>query len=99
MFIKDVRSGRRLLIDSGAEISVMPPVVFPRHRQMFHSLLLMVQKSVRMVRTYYIGFSRIFSWSFEMADVSRPIIGADFLHYFGLLIDIRKNRLIDPTTD
>lgn len=59
----------------------------------------MVQKSVRMVRTYYIGFSRIFSWSFEMADVSRPIIGADFLHYFGLLIDIRKNRLIDPTTD
>lgn len=33
-----------------------------------------------------------------MADVARPIIGADFLHYFGLLIDIRYNRLIDRSS-
>jgi len=32
-----------------------------------------------------------------MADVSRSIIGADFLHYFGLLVDVRRHRLVDPT--
>lgn len=32
-----------------------------------------------------------------MADVARPIIGADFLHYFGLLIDVKNHRLIDPS--
>jgi len=32
-----------------------------------------------------------------MADVSRAIIGADFLHYFGLLVDVRFHRLVDPT--
>jgi len=31
-----------------------------------------------------------------MADVSRSIIGADFLHYFGLLVDVRHQRLVDP---
>lgn len=32
-----------------------------------------------------------------MADVSRSIIGADFLHYFGLLVDVRCQRLVDPS--
>jgi len=33
-----------------------------------------------------------------MADVARPIIGADLLHYYGLLVDVRNNRLMDPST-
>lgn len=44
-----------------------------------------------------LGLKRLFAWTFEMADVARPIIGADFLHYFGLLVDIRNNRLVDLT--
>jgi len=32
-----------------------------------------------------------------MADVSRSIISADFLHYFGLFVDVRSQRLVDPT--
>lgn len=32
-------------------------------------------------------------------DVCRPIIGADFQHYYGLLFDIRYTRLIDLTID
>ncbi|KAL4083815.1 hypothetical protein QTP88_029131 [Uroleucon formosanum] len=41
------------------------------------------------------GLKQLYTWTFEVANVARPIIGADFLHYFGLLIDIRNNRLID----
>jgi len=35
------------------------------------------------------GLRRIFSWRFVVADVSKPIIGADFLSYYDLLVDIR----------
>lgn len=31
-----------------------------------------------------------------MADVTQSIIGADFLHYHGLLVDVRRKRLVTP---
>lgn len=45
-----------------------------------------------------LGLAREFTWTFETADVARPIIGADFLHHFGLLVDVRHKRLIDLVT-
>jgi hypothetical protein len=33
-----------------------------------------------------------------MADVTRPIIGVDFLSHFGLLVDCENNRLLDGVT-
>jgi hypothetical protein len=33
-----------------------------------------------------------------VADVTRPIIGVDFLSHFGLLVDCRNNRLLDRVT-
>lgn len=44
------------------------------------------------------GLRRMFKWTFTIADVDRPIIGADFLSYFGLLVDIRHQKLADPQT-
>jgi len=34
-----------------------------------------------------------------MADVARPILGADILHYYGLLVDIRRCHLGDRNDD
>ena len=31
------------------------------------------------------------AWNFVVADVKFPIIGADFLRYYGLLVDVRHN--------
>lgn len=52
-------------------------------------------------KTLYLdfGLSRVFTWTFEMADVSCAIIGVDFLHYFGLLVDVRRHCLVDSTGD
>lgn len=36
---------------------------------------------------------------FTYAKVNKPIIGADFLRAFGLLVDIRNGCLIEPHTD
>lgn len=39
-----------------------------------------------------------FSWSFVIADVSRPIIETDFLELYGLLVDLKGAQLIDGGT-
>jgi hypothetical protein len=42
-----------------------------------------------------LGLRRDFTWRFMVADVQEPIIGADFLAHFGLLVDCRNRRLLD----
>jgi hypothetical protein len=45
-----------------------------------------------------LGLRREFTWRFVVADVTEPLIGADFLTHFGLLVDCRNNRLLDNVT-
>lgn len=45
-----------------------------------------------------LGLRREFIWNFVIADVSSKIIGADFIRHFDLLIDLKRNRLIDNVT-
>lgn len=44
------------------------------------------------------GLRRDFQWPFIVADVTGPIIGADFIRHHDLLIDLRRNRIIDNAT-
>ena len=37
--------------------------------------------------TFNLGLRRTFHWVFLVADVTTPIIGADFLRHFDLLVD------------
>lgn len=48
--------------------------------------------------TLNLGLRRIFRWVFIVAETSTPILGADFLRHFGLLVDLKHNRLSDTTT-
>lgn len=41
---------------------------------------------------------RSFIWSFVIADTVNPLLGADFLGHFGLLVDCKNFRLVDSTT-
>ena len=43
----------------------------------------------------YIGLAKAFMWQFTITEVTKPIIGADFLRYFGLLVDVGRKRLMD----
>lgn len=45
-----------------------------------------------------LGLRRKFSHIFTVANVSRPIIGADFLAYFGLMVDLKQRKLHDKET-
>jgi hypothetical protein len=35
---------------------------------------------------------RDFTWRFIIADVTQPIIGADFLSHYGLFVNLRKKN-------
>jgi len=48
--------------------------------------------------TLNFGLRRQFTWRFVVAAVSKPIIGADFLVHYGLLVDMRNQRLLGATT-
>lgn len=45
------------------------------------------------------GLRRKFNFVFTIASVSRPIIGADFLAEFGLVVDLSKKQIQDITTE
>ena len=48
--------------------------------------------------TLNLGLRRTFRWVFVIADVSKAIIGADFLKHYGLSVDMKSHRLLDPLT-
>jgi hypothetical protein len=48
--------------------------------------------------TLNLGLRRNFRWVFVVAETSTPILGADFLRHFGLLVDLKYNKLTDSTT-
>ena len=48
--------------------------------------------------TVELGLAKSFEWSFTIADVSKPIFGADFLRHYGLLVDLEFKRFMDAET-
>ena len=44
------------------------------------------------------GLRRNFTWPFVIADVKQSIIGLDFLSNFDLLVDTKRNRIVDAKT-
>lgn len=92
-------------MDSGASISLIP------HRLVSSSLLGPADRSGNLVtasgtqiitfgnlkRKIDIGMGSTFEWNFVVANVSMPILGADFLRSFYLLVDIKNKRLLESS--
>ncbi|GFW63176.1 hypothetical protein TNCV_581161 [Trichonephila clavipes] len=103
LFLLDRKSGQKFLIDSGSEICVIPPSpTMNKSPQSNFSLFAANNTKIPaygMVRKELnLGLRRPFIWTFIIADVSSPIIGADFLKHFNLLIDLKKKGLVDVET-
>ncbi len=47
------------------------------------------------VDNHHLGLRRKFQWVFVEAAVQQPILGADFLKHFNLLVDLKHKQLID----
>ena len=101
-YIHDKSTGFRFLVDTGAEVSVVPPSRADR-KQRGNFCLQAVNRTD--IATYGLrslsldlGLRRTFRWVFVIAEVEQPILGADFLRHFSLAVDLRCGKLLDTTT-
>lgn len=101
--IRDKYSNKHFLVDSGADVSVLPltsksldirPTAVVLYAANGSPIRVIGEKRVKL----NLGLRRDFHWSFVIADVTSPIIGSDFIKFYDLLIDLRRNRLIDNAT-
>lgn len=104
LFIRDPKSNISFLVDSGAEVSVLPRRFGAAFRKPESSTSL-VAANGSPIRSYgtrclelSLGLRRIYAHVFVIADVQNPILGADFLQRHGLLLDFKQRRITDTKT-
>ena len=95
LYLVDVANSKRYLVDSGSAYSILPhkssaeptgPCLMTADGKPLHCW----GHRTCSVCTR----TREFSWSFLLAPVAFPILGADFLSNFRLLVDISNKRLV-----
>ncbi|CAI9718175.1 gag-pol polyprotein [Octopus vulgaris] len=101
-FVCDRVTGTRFLVDTGAEVSIIPVSNTSGKRKETPVCLQAVNHSPiptygEQSLTLNFGLRRTLQWVFVIAKLPTPILGADFLHHFGLLVDIKNKRLVDST--
>lgn len=103
-FLRDSISNRLFLIDTGADISTIPPSCQERTSTSEPSTCLYAANN-SVIRTYGtkrltidLGLRRKISWVFTIADTNRAIIGADLLSHYKFAVDVSSKRLIDTET-
>ncbi|KER20162.1 hypothetical protein T265_11227 [Opisthorchis viverrini] len=94
---------KRFLVDTAAEVSVLPSSSKERHSTT--ALALCAANGSRILTygnrsmTPNLGLRRTFRWVLLIADVQTAILGADFPTHFGLLVDVKGRRLVDQATN
>lgn len=106
VFVKDNNTNVTYLIDTGTDLCVYPyknvnfntKLVKKSDYKLFaaNGSVINTYGSINLNQNF--GLRREFNWRFVIADVTRPIIGIDFLSFYNLLVDVRNCRLIDNTT-
>ena len=96
LFVTDRTSGQRYLVDSGAEVSVLPATRIDRQTLKKGPPLRAANGSAiptfsKRTLSLHFGLRKNFNWTFILADISQPIIGADFFREHGLLIDLKHH--------
>ncbi|KAL1446801.1 hypothetical protein WDU94_010886 [Cyamophila willieti] len=98
--LTDQVSQVKYLIDTGADVSVIP-ASFKEKKHLTEVCLFAANGTKiptygkRLVSIHISGFQRSFSYPFIIAEVTSPIIGADFLRHYDLLVDLKNYQLID----
>ena len=99
-YITDTNSGLRFLVNTGVEVSLLPASISDQNRNQAGLPLQAANNSTISTfgtRSLTLDFSlrRSLPWVFTLASVCNPILGADFLKYYQLLVDMQHNKLID----
>ena len=103
LYVDDKRNKCKYLIDTGAAVSVLPKSC--ANRTTDAASLPLVAANNTTINTYGtskrvvdVGLKPEYTWNFIVADVQQPIVGADFLIHYSLLVDLRSRCLRDMRT-
>ncbi|KRZ87482.1 Transposon Tf2-9 polyprotein [Trichinella sp. T8] len=104
-FVQERSYGMRFLADTSSEVSVVPYNTTLRSQlHAAHIPQLIAANGTRIdivgsrELTVDLGFTRPMRWKFVVARIAQPILGADFLRHFNLLVDLKHQRLVDMTS-
>ena len=95
IYLQDSKSSRRFLIDSGASVSVFPDQGSSGSNSGV-KLLTADGSSLTCSGSRIIPLqfgNHKFDWQFQLAPVAIPILGADFLKHYNLLLDVSNQRV------
>ncbi len=102
LLISDKLSQHKFCIDTGAQVSAFPATDSDRKLPEGPNLQA-ANKSV--IKTYGVrvlqldfGLGFIIKWPFYIADIEQPLVGIDLLFHYGILVDVRRSRLIHSET-
>ena len=102
-FVRDTNNSLNFLVDTGAEVSLLPATSADRRKQQLGFQLQAANNSTISTygtRSLTLDFNlrRSLPWIFTIADVRHAILGADFLRHYQLLIDMKHKRLVHSIT-
>ncbi len=88
------------MVDTGAEASVIPATKEDKTSGIKEQSLIAANGTYiptfgKRIISFKFG-DRTYTWSFMVASVHRPLLGADFLRETGLLVDVKHKRLVEP---
>ena len=103
LYVADKNHKCKYLIDTGAAVSILPKSCANRISDA--DCLPLVAANNTTINTYGnskhvvdVGLKREYLWTFIVADVQQPIMGADFFIHHNLLVDLRSRCLRDMRT-
>lgn len=95
----DQKTNQKFLVDSGAEVSIVKPNKADKSNI---STRVLYTANNQTIKTYGnrtmvldLGLRRQFRYTFIIADVTRCILGADFLTHFNLQINLKRKQLLE----
>uniref|UniRef100_A0A5S6QHD9 RNA-directed DNA polymerase n=1 Tax=Trichuris muris TaxID=70415 RepID=A0A5S6QHD9_TRIMR len=98
-YLMDRHSGTRFLVDTGAAISLLPlshGIDYPT-KTVTQALQAINGTSVKVsgAKTLTVHFDNMppLTWTFTVAKIDTPIIGADLIHHHQLIVDLANDRV------
>lgn len=104
LFVKDKISKQNFLIDSGADLSSIPVtskqqnIIKPYQSDIYAANNTPINLYGTSTKNIDFNLHKQFTWTFIVSDVRTPIIGADFLSHYNLIVDVANKKLIDNST-
>ena len=102
-YISDHSTNLNFLVDTGAEVSAIPPTRANRNNCQNGLTLQAINNTS--IPTYGkrslsldLRLRCTFRWVFVIAEVKTPILGANFLHCYGLIVNVGNKKLMNSPT-